>query len=150
MRLIGLIGMTMAALGAGAPYAAAQTQDDFFDDSFIHEFRIDIRVQDWDLLRQNFLDNTYYPVVFHWIYKGKDIVVNDVGIRSRGHGSRSPVKPNLRVDVNRYAPGQTFLGLGSFVLKANNQDPSMLKERSIFKLWDRTGLPASREAFVRL
>ena len=76
--------------------------------------------------------------------------MDNVGIRSRGHGSRSPIKPNLRVDVNRYAPGQTFLGLGSFVLKANNQDASMLKERSVFKLWDRTGLPASRETFARL
>jgi len=155
MRSIGFIGVGIAMLALGAPFAAAQTQDDFFDDSFVHEFRIDIRASDWDLLRKNFLDNTYYPVVFHWIYTGKDgvkkdIILNDIGIRSRGHGSRSPIKPNLRVDINRYAPGQTYLGLGSFVLKANNQDPSMLKERSVFKLWDRTGLPASREAFVRL
>ena len=154
MRLPGLFGMAVAILGmwagVGAPIAVAQTQDEFFDDTFVHEFRIDIRNSDWDLLRQNFLDNTYYPVVFHWIYKGKDIILNDVGIRSRGHGSRSPIKPNLRVDINRYSPGKTFLGLGSFVLKANNQDPSMLKERSVFKLWDRTGLPASRETFARL
>src|SRR5580765_4129977 len=150
MRLSGLFGMAVAILGVWASNAAAQTQDEFFDDTFVHELRIDIRNSDWDLLREHFLDNTYYPVVFHWIYRGKDIIINDVGIRSRGHGSRSPVKPNLRVDVNRYAPGQTFLGLGSFILKANNQDPSMLKERSVFKLWDRTGLPASREAFSRL
>jgi spore coat protein H len=150
MRLPGFFGLAAAVLGVWVPIAAAQTQDEFFDDTFVHEFRIDIRNSDWDLLRQNFLDNTYYPVVFHWVYKGKDIVINDAGIRSRGHGSRSPIKPNLRVDINRYSPGQTFLGLGSFVLKANNQDPSMLKERSVFKLWDRTGLPASREAFSRL
>src|SRR4051794_20383170 len=155
MRSIGFIGVGMAMLALGASFAGAQTQDEFFDDSFVHEFRIDVRASDWDLLRKNFLDNTYYPVVFHWIYTGKDgvkkdIILNDVGIRSRGHGSRSPIKPNLRVDINRYAPGQTFLGLGSFVLKANNQDASMLKERSVFKLWDRTGLPASRETFSRL
>lgn len=150
MRFIGPISSAVAILALGASTAIAQTQDDFFDDSFVHEFRIEIRPSDWDNLRAHYLDNTYYPVVFHWIYNGKDIVINDVGIRSRGHGSRSPVKPNLRIDVNRYVPGQTFLGLGSFILKANNQDPSMLKERSVFKLWDRTGLPASREAFARL
>ena len=132
MRFAALMGMGMTMLALAAPAVRAQTQDDFFDDTFVHELRIDIKSSDWDTLRRNFLDNTYYPVIFHWIYKGKDIVLNDVGIRSRGHGSRSPVKPNLRVDVNRYAPGQTFLGLGSFVLKANNQDPSMLKERSVF------------------
>ncbi|MCX6632896.1 MAG: CotH kinase family protein [Candidatus Solibacter sp.] len=139
MRLTGLIGTVVAMLALGAPYAAAQTQDDFFDDSFVHEFRIDIRNSDWDQLRKDFLDNTYYPVIFHWIYKGKDIVINDVGIRSRGHGSRSPIKPNLRVDVNRYVPGQKFLGLGSFVLKANNQDPSMRTEYTQRYLNDTNG-----------
>src|SRR5437867_1617658 len=149
MRLNSLIGLGIATLALGAPFAAAQTADDFFDDSYIHELRIDIRPSDWDTLRRNYLDNTYYQVVFHWIYAAKDgtkqdIVIDPAGIRSRGHGSRSPVKPNLRIDVNRYEPGKKFLGLGSFILKANNQDASMLKEHSVFHLWDRTGLPASR------
>ena len=144
-----LFGMAVAILGVWAPFAAAQTRMNSSTTLSSTSSGIDIRNSDW-IFAGAFLDNTYYPVVFHWIYKGKDIVINDVGIRSRGHGSRSPIKPNLRVDINRYSPGQTFLGLGSFVLKANNQDPSMLKERSVFKLWDRTGLPASREAFSRL
>jgi uncharacterized protein (TIGR03437 family) len=133
-----------------APFAVAQTQDDFFDDTYIHELRLVVKSQDWDALRQHFLDNTYYPADFHWIFNGKDIAVTDIGIRSRGHGSRSPIKPNLRIDFNRYEPGQKLLGLASCILKANNQDGSMLKERTVFKLWDRIGLPASREANVRL
>jgi len=147
--------VALSILALSAPAAVAQTQDEFFDDSYIHEFRIEVKPSDFDLLRLHYLDNTYYTANFHWIYTGKDgvrkdIVLSEVGIRSRGRGSRSPIKPNLRVDINRYSPAQTYLGLKSFVLKANNQDASMLKERSVFKLWDRTGLPASREAFVRL
>lgn len=128
----------------------AQTQDDVFDDTIVQEVRLDIRPSDWETLKQNYLENTYYPVVFHWIYKGKDIAVRDTEIRSRGHGSRSPIKPNLRIDFNRDVPGQMFFGLSSLVMKANNQDASMLRERAVFKLWDRTGLPASREAHCRL
>src|SRR5436190_15503829 len=102
MRFLGLTGIGLALLAFGAGNAQAQTQDDFFDDSFVHELRLDVKISDWNLLRQNYLDNTYYPATFHWVFKGKDIVIPDVGIRSRGHGSRSPIKPNLRVDLNRY------------------------------------------------
>jgi uncharacterized protein (TIGR03437 family) len=135
----------------------AQTQDDFFDDSYVHELRLEVKQSDWDLLKLHYLDNTYYVADVHWIFNGKDIPILNCGIRSRGHGSRSPIKPNLRVDINRYETGRVFLGdqathtgLASFILKANNQDASMMKEKPIFKLFDRVGLPASREVYTKL
>ena len=36
------------------------------------------------------------------------MTVRDVGIRSRGRGSRSGNKPGLRVDFDRYRHGQTI------------------------------------------
>jgi uncharacterized protein (TIGR03437 family) len=56
----------------------------------------------------------------------------------------------LHVDFNHYPGGKKFLGLSGIDLKSNNQDASMIKERTVFKLFDRMGLPASREAHVRL
>ena len=150
MRLVNWTGLTLAVLVLGGPPAVAQTQDDFFDDSYMHEFRLILKASDWDTLRRLYDENTYYPTDVHWIFKGKDIPILDAGIRSRGHGSRSPIKPNLRVDLNRYEPDQSFLGLKSFILKANNQDPSMIREATVFKLWDRFGLPASRQSFTKL
>src|ERR1700731_1402188 len=97
-RATGRSGWGVALLIVCAPFAAAQTQDDFFDDTYIHEIRLDVRNSDWDALRQPYLNNPYSPAAFHWIFKGKDIAVSDIGIRSRGHGSRSPIKPNLRID----------------------------------------------------
>jgi spore coat protein CotH len=76
--------------------------------------------------------------------------LDDVGVRSRGRGSRSPIKPNLRIDFNRFEEKQTFLGLKSTTLKANNQDASMLRERLSMILFDRMGIPAPREAYARL
>jgi uncharacterized protein (TIGR03437 family) len=150
MRFVCWTGLGLAVLVLGGSRAVAQTQDDFFDDSFVHEIRLTLKPSDWDLLRKNFDQNTYYTTDVHWIFKGKDLPILDCAIRSRGHGSRSPIKPNLRVDINRNEPDQVFLGLKSFILKANNQDPSMLREIAVFKLWDRLGLPASREAHTRL
>lgn len=149
-----MLGYRMAALAAmvlatGAA-ACGQTADDFFDDSVMQEIRLEVRPSDYATLKQNYLLNTYYPANMQWKFNGRYVAVSNIGIRSRGRGSRSPDKPNLRLDFNHYESGQKLFGLSSAVLKSNNQDGSMLRERTVMKLWGRTGLPASREAYCRL
>ena len=73
-----------------------------------------------------------------------------VGIRSRGTGSRSGVKPGLRVDFDRYTTDQKFLGLKSVILRNNTQDPSNMHERLSMLFFRRMGLKAEREAHARL
>src|SRR5262245_3604986 len=95
---------------AGAWTASAQTPDPadpFFDDTVVHEIRLAINTKDWNTLKSNYLLNDYYPCDFKW----GSVTVRNVGIRSRGTGSRSGVKPGLRVDFDRYTTNQKFLGL---------------------------------------
>ena len=75
---------------------------------------------DWEKLKQNFRSNDYYPADV--VFNGE--TARNVGIRSRGLGSRSDRKPGLRVDMNRYADGQTFLG--EHVIHARQPDPGCL------------------------
>ena len=49
----------------------------------------DDQLGDWASLKEHYLDNTYYPCDFRW----HDQTVRNIGIRSRGTGSRSGVKP---------------------------------------------------------
>lgn len=134
-----------ACLFAAVP-ARAQSPDAFFDDGEVHDIHLSINSRDWTTLRQSFQENTYYPCDLRW----RDLVVRNVGIRSRGSGSRSGTKPGLRVDMDRYVSGQRFLGLASFVLDNLTQDASMLKERLAMRVFARLGRPAPREAHVRL
>ena len=120
--------------------------DAFFDDTVLHEIRLAINARDWQALKDNYLDNTYYPCDFRW----RDTVLRNIGIRSRGTGSRSGVKPGLRVDFDRYVTDQKFVGLKSFVLRNNTQDASNLHERLSMLLFRRLGRQASREAHTKL
>jgi spore coat protein CotH len=129
-----------------ASAAAAQEMDEFFDDSVVHDIRITINSKDWTALKQNYKENIYYPVALQW----KDVIVRNVGIRSRGLGSRSASKPGLKFDMDIYSADQTFLGLKSFVLDNLVQDSSMLKERLSMAMFRRLGIPAPREAHARL
>ena len=141
------IPVTLSVLLAMAPaIVSAQTAVDFYDAATIQDIYLDIHPSDWAKLRENVQDNTYYPAEFRW----RNITVPDVGIRQRGRSSRSAIKPNLRIDFNRFEDKQKFLGLKSTVLKANNADASMMKERLSMMLFDRMGIPTPRETYARI
>ena len=132
-------------LVAAAP-AGAQTSDDLFDDNVVHDVKMWIHSADWLKLKEDFRLNDYYPADLEW----RGIVVRNVGIRSRGSGSRSGTKPGLRVDFDRYSGSQELLGLKSIVLDNLTQDPSMIKERVAMRFYQRMGYPAPRVANARL
>jgi len=137
--------LLLAAVLLAQP-ARAQSMEEFFDDSVVQEIRLTLNSKDWAALKQNYKENIYYAATLTW--RGE--TVRNVGIRSRGLGSRSPTKPGLRVDIDRYAADQTFVGLKSFVLDNLTQDPSMLRERLTMAFFRRMGLPAPRETHARL
>jgi hypothetical protein len=139
--------LCIALLAAASPgVAAAQTADEFFGDLELGELRLFLHQRDWDDLRQRFTENTYYPADVHW----NGVVVRNVGIRSRGAGSRDGLKPGLRVDVDHYAAAQEFLGLKSFVLDNAKTDASSIRERVAMKFLARMGIHAPRERHVVL
>src|SRR5262245_50669598 len=142
--VIGLVA-TRAA-GQTTPAPAPDPTAPFFDDSVVQEIRLSINTKDWNTLKVNYLLNDYYPCDFKW----GAITVRNVGIRSRGTGSRSGVKPGLRVDFDRYTTNQTFLGMKSFVLRNNTQDQSNMHERVAMLFLRRLGILAPREAHVKL
>ena len=71
-----------------------------FDPRVLHDARIEIDPSAWQALRENFQSNQYYAANF----SVDGVAVAQVGIRSRGDGSRSEEKPGLKVDFNKYVP----------------------------------------------
>jgi hypothetical protein len=128
------------------PVPAPDPSAPFFDDSALHDIYLAMNSRDWESLKVNYLANTYYPADLKW----RDQTVRNIGVRSRGHGSRSGVKPGLRIDTNYYTAGQEFLGLKSFILRNNTQDASGLRERLSMLMFRRMEVPAEREADTRL
>ena len=122
------------------------TPDDLFDTNTVQDILLTVNTRDWAALKAHYLENVYYVADLRW--RGE--VVRNVGIRSRGRGSRSETKPGLRVDFNRYTSGQQFLGLKSIVLDNLTQDPSMLKERVAMRVFTEMGIPAPRVVHARL
>jgi spore coat protein CotH len=142
--LTAAIGLVFILAG-GAP-AAAQTAAELFDSTAIQELRLSVNSRDLRTLHEKYLDNTYYTADLTW----KNVKVRNVGIRSRGSGSRNATKLGLRVDMSRYTTGQTFVGLSAIVLDNLWQDDSLIRERLAFTFFERLGLGAPRESYCRL
>jgi spore coat protein CotH len=126
--------------------AAAQTQNDLFDNSVLQEIRITVNPETWAQFKENILSNDYIAGDLSW----RGVVVSNIGIRHRGTGSRSSVQPYLGLSFGRNVKGQQFLGLTDLRLKNSTQDPSELRERLGMLLLRRMGVPAPREAQARL
>ena len=139
------LAVTLAA-AVTPPPAAAQTTDELFDDTVLHEMRLLVNSADWAKLKAEFTANTYYPADLEW----RGVKVRNVGIRSRGLGTRNEFKPGLRVDMNRYASGQRFLGLRSLILDNVYRDVSLARERVAMKLFAKFDLPVPRESHATL
>lgn len=139
--VVGLLLQTVAATSV-----QAQTSDDLFDDAAVQTLEITMHSRDWDTLRANFTTNDYYPADVTW----KGLRARNVGIRSRGLGSRSGVKPGLEVNFARYSSRGSFLGMRALVLDNLITDPSMIRERVAMSFLRRLGTPAPREVHANL
>src|SRR4051812_11624686 len=81
-----LLQAALLCLCVLAPSAAhSQTTDDLFNDQALGRVDLLVHSSDWAKLEENFQQNTYYPADFVW--NGQ--TVYNVGIRSRGRGSRN-------------------------------------------------------------
>lgn len=125
---------------------AARAGDPIFDQSRLHECKLELDPADWSALRANFQTNQYYAA--NLTVDGE--TVKQVGIRSRGAGSRSGEKPGLKLDFNKYVSGQEFHGYKSVVLDNVTQDPSMMRELLANSIFESVGIAAPQISFCRL
>jgi spore coat protein CotH len=133
-------------LAAAAAPSAARAADPIFDPSRLHEVRIVIDPKDWQSLRANFRSNNYYAANISL----DGVVVEQVGLRSRGDGSRNEEKPGLKIDFNKYIPTQEFHGYKTMVLDNLWQDASLMREKLSFLVFEAMGIPAPQLAHARL
>ena len=131
------------ALAAAPPARAA---DPIFSQGTLHEFRIVMDPADWKSLRDNFRGNQYYAANIS--VDGE--VLQQVGIRSRGKGSRSGEKPGLLIDTNKYVSNQEFHGLKKLVLDNVIQDASFLHEPLSYQVFEAMGIASPAISYTRL
>jgi spore coat protein CotH len=147
MRLRSLTaGAVLAVVMAAGGAPSARAADPIFSQGVLHEFRIVMDPADWASLRANFRSNQYYAANIS--VDGE--VLQQVGVRSRGKGSRNADKPGLLVDTNKYVSNQEFHGLKKLVLDNVVQDSSFLHEPLAYQVFEAMGIASPAISYTRL
>ena len=141
-----LVRGVLAALAGLFVATAARAADPLFDQGRLHEVRLYIDPGSWQTLQARYLEDDYY--LANVMLDGK--VVRQIGVRSRGTGSRNSAKPALKLDFNEYVSSQEYGGYKELILRNAVQDPSFLRERLAYQVFEAMGIPAPATAFCRL
>src|SRR5262245_21308135 len=118
-----LIASTLLIVACGGSVtgpSGVSGPDPMFNQAELHEVRIVMAPADWQALRDNFRANQYYAASVSIDNQR----INQVGVRSRGAGSRSETKPGLKLDFNKTVKNQEFHGYKSLVGDNITQDAS--------------------------
>jgi spore coat protein H len=81
-------------------------------------------------------------------------LLRDVGVRYKGNGtfmeSRDSLKRSLKIDLNKYAKGQSLGRVTTLTLQNNVTDASMMNEVLAYRLYRDAGVPAPRTAYAKV
>ncbi|MCI0495097.1 CotH kinase family protein, partial [candidate division KSB1 bacterium] len=73
-----------------------------------------------------------------------------VGFRIRGNTSRNSAKKSFKLDFNHFVPGRKFYDLEKMNLNGEHNDPSIMRSKLCWDLFQQIRVPASRANHVRL
>jgi hypothetical protein len=121
-----------------------------FNDSIIASVKIRISSDSLQWLYANPLNNNYLKA--DMVYEDgqfSDTIAN-VGFRLRGNTSRFSRKKSFKISFNEFAPGRRYQGVKKFNLNGQHNDPTLVREKFFYHVWNKSGMPERRTVFVRL
>ncbi|MCB9733427.1 MAG: CotH kinase family protein [Deltaproteobacteria bacterium] len=173
---------TAPAGDADANPAPADPYEAFFADDVVHEIELDVTPAEWRALSDHMRayaatdslmrSGRYFRATFRYRGPAGDVVLDDVGFRTRGNTTRTVPededgtrhRAHWKLDFNRpfdEAPGtpayearkdRRFATLRALNLKwaDDEDDPSKIRERFAYTLFREAGVPAPRVAAAHL
>lgn len=98
----------------------------------------------------NALSETYFPATFRMKNSQMDTTLTGtVGVRLRGNTSRYAEKKSFKIDFRQFG-GSKFFQYKKFNLKANVNDPSVVREALTLEQYRGLGVHAARTHHVKL
>ena len=130
----------------------AHESDLVYRSTTVSEVRITIdpAVLTWIYYPDNVRSDSLHPASVTFHNENIDVSLDSVGFRLRGNTSRTAAKKSFKLDFNEFIKGQDIAGIQKFNLKGEQNDPSLIRSKISFELFEKIGLEASRVAYTTL
>ena len=145
----------ISVLATGAAGCASQVPSEGLD-PFIADRVVEVRIvmeeEDWTSCQVNATAEEYVRADF-W-FDGE--LVPDVAVRPKGNSSLLFVAASgsprfsLKIDFNLLNRARDFRGLKKVNLNNSWSDPTLLRERLAYELFEQMGIPTPRSSFIDL
>ncbi|OHX63968.1 CotH kinase family protein [Flammeovirga pacifica] len=116
--------------------------------------RVDITMDPADLeflLAPGNEENREYKVcIFEFQNSQLTDSLHNVGIRLRGNTSRYAPKKSFKISFNKFIKGREFYEEKKFNLRAEHNDPTLSREKSLLKFFREKNIPSARSSHVAL
>lgn len=128
----------------------AQSSDLIFRSNTVAEIRITVSQTSLDWIYAHTDSDSLHMSSMTFQNENMDVSMDSVGFRLRGNTSRDAAKKSFKLDCNHYVPGRKLAGLEKLNLKAEQNDPSLVRSNFAFTLMEKIGLNASRLCYARV
>lgn len=128
----------------------AHESDLVYRSNTVSEIRITIdpTVLAWIYNPNNVESDSLHPASVTFHNENLDVSLDNVGFRLRGNTSRDAAKKSFKLDFNEFIKGQDIAGIQKFNLKGEQNDPSLIRSKFAFELFEKIGVPASRVCYT--
>tara|TARA_R110000868_G_scaffold235273_5_gene489058 strand:+ start:452 stop:2779 length:2328 start_codon:yes stop_codon:yes gene_type:complete len=147
------ITLFIAALFLQPVLGYSQSATDWlFDDTSLAEVFIQIEQDSLDLILapENSNSNYEFPATFIFKKEEKADTVFNIGFRLRGNTSRDSQKKSFKVSFNTFEKGREYKGLDKMNLNGEHNDPTILRAKLSWDIFQEINLPAPRANHVKL
>jgi spore coat protein CotH len=108
--------------------------------------RIDISIDPSSLewIYNNVQSDSLHIASMHYTNNYINETVDSIGFRIRGNTSRVSQKKSFKVSFNTFIPGREFYGVDKLNLNGEHNDPSIIRSKLCFDLFQDIGMITSR------
>ncbi len=121
-----------------------------YDDSRVASIYLVLPVDSLNYLIDHLENNRYLHAQFVFDNGQVRDTVEDVGLRLRGNTSLSAQKKSFKISFNEFYSGREYQKVKKLNLNGQHNDPTMVREKLFYEVWEKAGMPDRRTAFVRL
>ncbi len=126
------------------------THEKLFKDTEVAKVFITIHPDSLALLYNNLYGNYQFPVKVKFVSSTIKDSIENVGMGLRGNTSLSAQKKSFQLTFNAHIPGQKFYGLEKMDLIGQHNDPSIIRTKLTWDLFNTFGVPAPRSNHVEV
>ena len=121
-----------------------------FNDTKVAEIFVSMPPDSFNYMYNNAIHDHYLKADFVFDDGTVSDVVPEIGIRLRGNTSLAAQKKSFKISFNEYDPDIKYQEVRKLNLIGEHNDPTMVRERLFYKVWEKAGMPFRKTAFVRL